>query len=148
MSRVIHYRMKLNSPDSLDRLRAHDHAVLSTLHPDRGPDVIPVVYAISTDNLLGIPIDEVKPKTSTRLQRQRNLEADPRAALIAQQWDKHDWSQLWWVRADLEWIADPESNKVSELSELLATRYEQYKDQPFTDVLVFRIANITGWSAS
>jgi PPOX class probable F420-dependent enzyme len=140
--------MKLNSPDSLDRLRSHDHAVLSTLHPDRGPDVIPVVYAISTDNLLGIPIDEVKPKTSTRLQRQRNLEGDPRAALIAQQWDKHDWGQLWWVRADLEWISDPERNKVSELSELLATRYEQYKDQPFSDVLVFRIANITGWSAS
>jgi len=61
---------------------------------------------------------------------------------------KHDWSQLWWVRADLEWISDPQQEVVSELSLLLAQRYEQYKDQPFTDVLVFRIANTTGWSAS
>jgi len=30
----------------------------------------------------------------------------------------------------------------------LAERYEQYRDEPFTDVLVFRIANLTGWSAS
>jgi len=148
MSRVIHYRMKLNSPDSLERLSAFDHGVLSTLHPDRGPDVIPVVYAISAEGLVGIPIDEVKPKTSTRLQRQRNLESDPRAALIVQQWDKHDWNQLWWVRADLEWIANAPQEVVSALSLLLAHRYEQYKDQPFTDVLVFRIANITGWSAS
>ena len=140
--------MKLVSEQAFSRLMAFDHGVLSTTHPDRGADVIPVVFAITPDNLVGIPIDEVKPKTSTRLQRQRNLVADPRAALLIQQWDRSDWGQLWWVRADLVWQETPLQADVSRLSEMLAQKYVQYKDQPFSDVLVFRIANITGWSAT
>jgi hypothetical protein len=51
-------------------------------------------------------------------------------------------------RNSRKWGPHQRQGVVSELSLLLAERYEQYKDQPFTDVLVFRIANITGWSAS
>jgi len=140
--------MKLTPALAREQLLQEFHGVLSTIHPDRGPDAVPVVYAITSYDLVGIPIDKVKPKSSTRLQRERNLTADPRAVLLVQMWDQHDWSKLWWVRADLHWVANPEPEESTTLSGLLAERYEQYRDEPFTDVLVFRIANLTGWSAS
>ena len=139
--------MRITPELAADRLRSHDHGVLSTLHPERGPDQIPVVYAVSSNNLVGIPIDEVKPKTSTRLQRQRNLAADPRACLLAQHWNPGDWSKLWWIRADLLWISNPKDEDVIDMKKLLANRYHQYANEPFADVLMFSISNITGWSA-
>ncbi len=140
--------MKLTTELARTQLLKEFHGVLSTIHPDRGPDAVPVVYVLNNDDLVGIPIDTVKPKTSTRLQRERNLAADPRGVLLVQMWDQHDWSKLWWVRADLEWVAEPQPEDSVALSSLLAARYEQYRDEPFTDVLVFRIVNLTGWSAS
>ena len=36
---------------------------------------------------MGVPIERVKPQVSSRLQRERNLEADPRATLLVAHWD-------------------------------------------------------------
>ena len=86
--------------DARTRLERADHGVLSTLHPTRGVDSVPVCFVVDGD-LVAIPIDTVKPKRSTRLGRLRNLEADPRATLLVEHWDFDDWSALWWVRASL-----------------------------------------------
>jgi hypothetical protein len=93
--------MRLPEDEARARLAAHDHGVLCTVHPERGIDAVPVVYAVDDEGYVGVPIDRVKPKTSSRLQRERNLEADPRGTLLVEHWDRHDWSQLWWVRAEL-----------------------------------------------
>src|SRR4029453_5613504 len=97
------------------RLAAHDHGVLCTVHAERGVDAVPVVYAIDGD-YLGVPVDRVKPKASTRLQRERNLEADPRATLLVDHWDPGDWSRLWWVRAELRWQGDADAGRVAALA--------------------------------
>ena len=94
--------MRLDEPAARARLVAHDHAVLATMHAERGIDTVPVVYAVDGD-YVGVPIDLVKPKASVQLQREANLAADPRASLMAQCWDRDDWSRLWWVRAELRW---------------------------------------------
>ena len=65
--------------DARTRLERADHGVLSTLHPTRGIDSVPVCFVVAGD-IVGIPIDTVKPKRSTQLGRLRNLEADPRDA--------------------------------------------------------------------
>ena len=65
--------MKLDAARSRARLDAHHHGVLCTLHPERGPDPQPVVYAVSRDGQVGVPVDRVKPKASTRLKRETNL---------------------------------------------------------------------------
>ena len=93
--------MRLTVEEARARLDAEVHGVLCTLHPERGPDPQPVVYAVSGDGHIGVPIDRVKPKRSSRLQREDNLEADPRASLLIEHWDSEDWSRLWWVRARL-----------------------------------------------
>ena len=86
--------MRLSDEQAHSRLVASVHGVLATLHPERGPDPQPVVYAISDDRHVGVPIDTVKPKASSRLQREDNLEADPRGALLVEHWDTDDWSRL------------------------------------------------------
>lgn len=139
--------MKLNNDEARARLVAHDHGVLCTVHPERGVDSVPVVYAVDVEGFVGVPIDTVKPKTSFRLQRERNLEEDPRATLLIERWDRDDWSKLWWVRAELLWQPDADARTES-LAALLANRYAQYRDRPFAQVLVLRIVGLTGWAAA
>jgi PPOX class probable F420-dependent enzyme len=140
--------MRLANVEALARLAAYDHAVLCTMHPTRGIDAVPVVYAVDDDGYVGIPIDTVKPKASTRLQREQNLEADPRATLLIEHWDRDDWSRLWWVRAELQWQSDATDDRARALAIRLAERYPQYHDKPFTRVLVLRIVAVSGWSGA
>ena len=140
--------MKLADDEARARLAAHDHAILCTVHAERGVDAVPVAYVTDDDGYVGIPIDLVKPKTSLRLQRERNLEADSRATLLVEHWDADDWSQLWWVRAELRWQSHADAARAATLAALLATRYPQYRDQPFARVVVLRIVAVTGWTAA
>lgn len=137
--------MRLTQAQARERLIAHDHAVLATVHPVRGVDAVPVVYAVDDDHV-GIPIDRVKPKESTRLQREKNLIADPRATLLVEHWDAGDWSRLWWVRAHLRWVGT-DSGRDDVLAERLEARYPQYAGRPFAQILVLRIERLTGWAA-
>lgn len=129
------------------RLVAHSHGVLCTVHPDRGPDPVPVVYAVTDHDVVGVPVDAVKPKSSTRLRRERNLEADPRASLLVEHWDRDDWSRLWWVRAHLVVVPDPPVDVVDDLVERLVDAAPQYADAPFHRVLALRIRSVSGWAA-
>lgn len=137
--------MRLDADAALARLAAHDHGVLCTLHPERGADAVPVVYVVD-GGFVGVPIDRVKPKASTTLQRERNLAADPRATLLAEHWDRDDWSRLWWVRVELRHDPHP-GEREAELARGLGDRYPQYANQPFERVLVLRVVVATGWSA-
>jgi len=139
--------MRLTATQARALLAAHDHGILCTVHGERGVDAVPVVYVVDDDGYVGVPVDRVKPKTSSRLQRERNLEADPRAALLVEHWDRDDWSRLWWVRAELRWQGD-EAGRAAALAGRLADRYPQYRDQPFDRVLQLRIVGVTGWAAA
>ena len=140
--------MKLPTDEARTRLGAHVHGVLCTLHPAHGPDAQPVVYAVSDDGHVGIPIDRVKPKSSSRLQREDNLAADPRGSLLVERWETEDWSRLWWVRARLKHVPDPPPELVDALAQRLARTVPQYANKPFRRVLVLRIVDATGWAAS
>lgn len=139
--------MRLSPDEARARLVAHDHGVLSTVHPRRGVDAVPVTFAVDDDHV-GIPVGTVKAKTAVRLQRERNLETDPRATLLVEYWDRADWSRLWWVRAELRWQPDPPETQREALAALLAERYPQYTDRPFATVLVLRLVAVTGWAAA
>ena len=138
--------MRLTPDQAFARLSAHAHGVLSTLHPERGIDSVPVVYAIDGSHL-GIPIDTIKPKSTTNLRREENAANDPRATLLIDHWDDEDWSQLWWVRVTLRAVANPSTEITERLADLLAARYVQYRDKPFARIMIFEITNATGWSA-
>ena len=139
--------MKLSGEQALQRLTEHVHGVMCTVHPERGPDPVPAVYAVH-DGHVGVPIDQVKPKASTRLKREDNLLDDPRSALLVEHWDTEDWSRLWWVRADLEHVEGPSASLIEQLADRLSRSVPQYADKPFHRVVVCRIVRVTGWSAS
>ncbi len=140
--------VRLSEDQALARLGAHDHGILCTVHARRGVDAVPVVYAVDSAGYVGVPIDRVKPKEGSRLQRERNLEADPRATLLIEHWDRHDWTQLWWVRAELHWQPAPGSERIAALATELADRFPQYRDRPFSQILVLRVVGVTGWAAA
>lgn len=138
--------MRLGSEDARRLAEAADHGVFGTIGPDGRPDLVPAGYAIDGD-LVGIPIDDVKPKASTFLQRERNLEGDPRATLLIEHWDADDWTRLWWVRLRLE-RSDETGEMVGQLEARLRRRYRQYAHATFASILTFRITAVSGWSAS
>lgn len=126
----------------------HDHGVFCTIHPERGIDAVPAVFAVDDDGYVGIPVDRVKPKSSGLLQRERNLAADPRATLLVEHWDRGDWTQLWWVRAELRWQGEVAGERVDALAARLAASFRQYVDRPFARLIVLRIVAVTGWTAT
>jgi PPOX class probable F420-dependent enzyme len=141
--------VQLDEDEARRRLVGADHGVLATLHPERGIDAVPVCFAVVGDHV-AVPIDRVKPKRTTVLQRTANLALDPRATLLCERWDPDDWSQLWWVRAHLRRLDDDEPTAVETrpaLSAALQDRYEQYRTAPFATLLVLRVERISGWSA-
>src|SRR6478609_1352053 len=78
--------MRLTTDDATARLVAHDHGILCTVHAARGVDAVPCVFAVDDEGHVGIPVDRVKPKSSQRLQRDRNLEYDSRSMLLVEKW--------------------------------------------------------------
>lgn len=136
--------MRLPRARCEDLLAASDHGVIATRHPDRGADAVPVCFAVDGTDVV-VPIDQVKPKSSPTLQRQRNLDADPRAVLLCEHWDPDDWSRLWWVRASMTRV-DPDPVRRQVLESLLASKYPQYEHAPFADLIVFAITGLAGWS--
>ena len=138
--------MHLQVDEALRRATAADHGVLATLHATRGADLVPACFAI-VDGWVAIPIDAVKPKGSTALGRIRNLERDPRATLLVEQWDAGDWSRLWWVRL-LLLRRDAPRELHDRLEAGLRGRYPQYARTRFVELLTFRIDHVGGWTAS
>ena len=141
-----HHPMRMTESGAWERVEAARHAVLGTLHPDRGVDLVPVVFAIDEDHTLFIPIDTVKTKTSTRLQRIDNLRNDPRCTLLVEAYED-DWSRLWWVRINGRGV-EASAADAERFVPLLADRYPQYAD-PASVVggLVVRPVDVTGWAA-
>jgi putative heme iron utilization protein len=135
----------MDGMEARDRLERSTHGALGTVHAERGVDLVPVVFAV-VDDLVGIPVDTVKPKAATTLQRERNLALDPRATLLVEHWDPADWTRLWWVRASLRAEA-PSAGAEAMFAERLAAANPQYREHPFTRILMLRVVEVSGWSA-
>ena len=144
--------MRLTGQDCWTALRAADHGVLCTSNPKSAEstiDAVPVCFAVVSD-LIAAPIDRVKPKRTTELGRLRNLDHDPSATLLCEHWDRHDWSQLWWVRASLVRLSsgDVSPSLLAECDVALRGKYAQYRDTEFATILVFEVKSLVGWSGA
>ena len=101
-------------------------ARLATLRPDSRPDLVPIVFAF-VDDALVFAVDR-KPKTTTHLQRLRNIAHQPDVAVLFDHYDDADWSRLWWVRmrGNARVIEDAEASVAA--LDALAERYPPYRD--------------------
>ncbi len=141
--------MKLLAAVARQRFTAERVARLATTAPGGRPHLVPVTFAVGTGDA---GIDHVytavdaKPKTTTWLQRLRNIEADPRVALLADHYTE-DWDALWWVRVDGIATVLTRPGDLAEPIRLLVTRYPQYRAQPPAGpVISVRVDRWTGWS--
>jgi PPOX class probable F420-dependent enzyme len=113
--------------EALNRLAAARVGRFASLGPGGRPHIVPVTFAV-VDELVLHMIDD-KPKTTSRLQRLRNVEADARASLLVDHYDE-DWSRLWWVRVDGEASVETGGERWEKARSALAGKYTHYRDAP------------------
>lgn len=137
----------MDDDECRSRLTTARHAILGTLHPERGPDLVPIVHAVLDASTLVFPIDTVKAKRTTELGRLANLERDARASVLVERYDD-DWSRLWWVRASgRAALVDDETLDTRARAELTA-RFPTYRtDASIARVVALRIERLVGWRA-
>jgi PPOX class probable F420-dependent enzyme len=117
-------------------------ARLATVDPQGRPHVVPICFAIEGDTLY-TAVDE-KPKRTRKLQRLRNIQANPRVEVVIDEYDE-DWSRLWWVRlrGTARVVDDPRP------IELLTAKYPQYRERrPNGPVIAVSIEERIEWTAS
>jgi PPOX class probable F420-dependent enzyme len=103
---------------------------------------VPICFAIEGDTLY-TAVDE-KPKRTRRLQRLRNIEADPRVEVLIDHYDDDDWTRLWWVRLRGRARNVDDAHAL----ELLAAKYPQYRDRPPSGpVIAVTIEGRSEWHA-
>lgn len=126
-----------------ERVVAARVARLATVTADGRPHVVPCCFTLAADTIYSAV--DGKPKTTLALRRLANVEANPAASLLVDQYDDDDWSALWWVRLDgvARVVADlPE--RESALT-LLAAKYPEYtRTPPPGDVIAIEV---TAWRA-
>lgn len=88
------------------------------------PHIVPVCFALVGDHLYSV-IDQ-KPKRTTRLQRLRNIEANPSAALVIDRYSD-DWSELAWVMVRGSASVVDSGEQYAEALTALRAKYPQYR---------------------
>jgi len=141
--------VRLTNDACWEHLRRADRGFLGTLNAKGTIDAVPVCFAVS-GKLIATPIDRVKPKDTFDLGRLKNLDKEVRATLLCDHWSRHDWSQLWWVRAHVERRSEHDvGDKIrSACEDALREKYEQYRGTDFEELIVFNVKTLVGWSAA
>ena len=114
----------MSEPEARAEFAAARSARLATADADGRPHLVPITFEVDEGRVY-FAIDDAKPKSAARLRRLRNIEANPRVCVLADEYDE-DWEQLWWVRADGDArVLDGERER-RRVGELLAAKYPQY----------------------
>jgi len=135
--------------EAIARLRSARVGRLATVTPEARPHVVPFVFALverDRDVLAYWAVDR-KPKRSERLQRLRNLEANPAAEFVVDGYDE-DWRALWWVRASgTGRVVEDATEERSALAALAAKYPQDASEPPPGPVVAIEIRTISGWQA-
>jgi PPOX class probable F420-dependent enzyme len=136
----------LDSRKSRSLLEAARVARLGTINAKGLVDLVPVTFAVADDAIV-TAVDH-KPKTTTALQRLRNVRRHGTATLLVDEYDE-DWTALWWVRVrGAATVIEPDVPGHRAAVAPLVAKYEQYHDRaPRGAAIVVRIDEITGWAA-
>ena len=140
--------MRLDEAACWERLGAAGHGVLATRHPERGVDAVPVVFVV-VGGAIALPVDVVKPKAHTRLQRLENLAHDDRCVLLVDHYDD-DWSQLWWVRVHGRATATAAgSQPTGDVARALAGHFPAYREPgSVVGAVLLTPSAVHGWAAA
>lgn len=102
-------------------------ARLATVRPDGGPHLVPITFAVEASRVV-TAVDH-KPKTTTDLQRLKNIAVNPSVSLLVDHYEE-DWSRLWWVRVDGRATIVEAGPDRERAIFLLRDKYPRYFDHP------------------
>jgi PPOX class probable F420-dependent enzyme len=138
----------MNAIEARERFATARVARLATVGEDGAPHLVPIVFALDGDRIYHA-VDR-KPKRTTVLRRVANIAANPRVAVLADEYDDADWNRLWWSRADgAARVLEPGCDESRAALELLRDRYAPYRDAaPPGPVIAVDVERWTGWRAA
>jgi PPOX class probable F420-dependent enzyme len=125
-------------------------ARLTSITPRHLPHSVPIVFCRDGAALYS-PIDG-KAKRAGPLQREANIEANPRVCVLLDEYVE-DWQALWWVRLDgTAERHSPGPEQATRLRGLLQAKYPQYSEPGLLPIEAgyIRISwdRVSGWSQS
>ncbi|MDQ2923605.1 MAG: TIGR03668 family PPOX class F420-dependent oxidoreductase [Candidatus Dormibacteraeota bacterium] len=136
----------MEQKEAMQRLAGSAVARLATVDEHGKPHVVPIVLAVAGHTLY-FAVDP-KPKKTLDLKRLKNINANPAVAVLADHYED-DWTKLWWVRADGTARVVTDSAEAARATDLLASRYSQYRDaRPPGPVVAIHIDRLTGWNGA
>lgn len=136
----------MNTAEALDFLAGSRVARLATIRPDGRPHIVPITFALTEETIVTM-IDH-KPKTTTRVQRLRNIEANPSVSVLVDEWTE-DWEHLRWARVDGTARIHSKDDVWGHAREALIAKYTQYSDQPPEGAAIaISIGEVTSWASS
>ena len=117
---------------------------LSTVNTEGWPGLVPCCFVLDGDTVYSAVDD--KPKSTKRLARLTNVEANPHATLLVDHYDE-DWSTLWWVRVRGRGRTVADEHERARAVERLRAKYPQYATHRLDGpVLALDVVSVTGWS--
>ncbi len=136
--------------DAVARVESARVGRVATISPGPRPHVVPFTFALVRAGA-GLRVYwavDRKPKRSTRLQRLRNIEANPVVEFVVDGYDE-DWDRLWWVRVSgSARIVDDGDERATALDALRA-KYPRYASEPPDGpVIAIDVERVTGWSSA
>ena len=118
-------------------------ATLATITPVGHPHLVPCCFVLHGDTIFSAV--DAKPKTTLALRRLENLRANPECSLLVHHYAE-DWSELSWVRVDGTGRVVESGEERERALELLAGKYEQYRDTlPVGAVVVVEVETWRWW---
>lgn len=128
----------------LDRQRV---AHLATSDASGAPHVVPICFALVQDTLY-VAIDQ-KPKRGApmQLQRLRNIQHNPRVAIVADVYDDQDWSRLGFVLVRGRARVCTRGQEHERAIEALRCKYPQYRTMALEErpSIAVDIERVTSW---
>lgn len=128
------------------RLGEERVAHLATTGADGKPHIVPICFVLVAGEIF-FAVDH-KPKSTTDLQRLRNIAINPDVAVLADHYEE-DWGRIWWARIDGRARVLDAGDAAERAIDALSARYPQYRrERPTGPVVSIHIDRLSGWSAS
>ena len=136
----------MDRDETTRRLHSARSATLGTVDERRLPHLVPIVFAYEEARLYTAV--DLKPKSTLRLKRLRNIEANPSVSVLVDHY-QDDWSRLWWVRLDGTARVVRSGPVLRKGLALLTGKYKVYAAQPPPGpVIEVTVENVRAWSAT
>ncbi|HEY3764496.1 MAG TPA: TIGR03668 family PPOX class F420-dependent oxidoreductase [Gaiellales bacterium] len=137
--------MELHPDEARELFATARVARLATVGSDGAPHIVPICFALAGGTVYSAV--DGKPKRTPALARLRNIDSEPRVALLADHYDE-DWARLWWVRLDGKARLVSGTREREQALRALTERYAQYRDcAPQGAVIAVEPVRWVGWRA-